>query len=300
VTWTFEMEYALLVGDDLTISGNSVVRDVGGNDGAHVHANGRVIEIGGAASVEGCLTSSETTYDATMRCPESPRPELPLPVVEPLLLYPYAHFVLCPDNTIYGGPAHPTDPDPDGDPCSGDEIATPVVGWSARRRHGATEWTTSPAADTDGVFYIHHGNFNGKVGSTTDLALVSVVASASGGAACSSPSEGNIELGGNSNLEAHPDLIAAGYELLLVAQGDVAFNGGSWVGGGIIAHEQVDYRGNAGSWGAVVAADACDATGSPLRKTSLTGSTEINFTGLISTPFTANTLRAELVGWYEL
>ena len=55
----------------------------------------------------------------------------------------------------------------------------------------------------------------------------------------------------NSNVAVHPSMQAAGYDILFVAQGDVAFRGGATVGGAILAHEQIDYRGNAGSWGGV-------------------------------------------------
>jgi hypothetical protein len=72
------------------------------------------------------------------------------------------------------------------------------------------------------------------------------------------------------------------------------------VGGAILAHEQIDYRGGAGSWGAVVAEEACDTSGSPVSQSVTTGTSVINFDGPINTPFDANRLRAEVIGWYEL
>ena len=94
-----------------------------------------------------------------------------------------------------------------------------------------------------------------------------------------------------------------GYDIALVAQGDAAFIGGATVGGAILAHEQIDYRGTADSWGAVVAVDACNTIGSPISKntTSATsGDSTINYPGPLKTPFTASTLHAEVIGWYEL
>ena len=105
------------------------------------------------------------------------------------------------------------------------------------------------------------------------------------------------------NVTRHSSLAALGFDIALVAQGDVAFIGNATVGGAILAHEQIDYRGTAESWGAVVAVDACNTLGSPISRnttSSTSGDSTINFAGPLKTPFTASTLRAEVVGWYEL
>ena len=303
--WEFEIEHALLVGKDLELSGNTLVNDTNDNDGAAVHANGTV-STSGSWLVEGCLTSSESSRSATTLCPPSPAPPEPLPVIEPLLMYEYAHYVLCDDQTIYGGPANATVPDPDMVPCSGDETEVALAGWVARKQGGVVNWATQPAANADGVFYIENGNFDGKlVGSDGPLEITLITTNGKGNA-CQTPATGHIELAGNSEITAHPSLRALGYDLLLVAQGDVEFRGGASVGGAILAHEQIDYRGEPGSWGAVIAVDACDTAGSPISSSrfdsisTTTGASEINYPGPIQTPFTASSLRVEVVNWYEI
>jgi hypothetical protein len=297
--WTFTLEFALLVGDDLELGGNSTINDTNDNDGASVHANGGVLETG-SYSVEGCLTASESTRDALAACPPSPMPPEPVPVIEPRLFYPYAHYALCDDGNVYGGPAHPTDPDGDSTPCNGGETVVPLVGWSNKKQGGVWNWKTGPAADTDGVFYVFNGNFDGKIGDPTDRAQVTIILESGSDGACAAPATGNLELAGNSDFEVHPSLSALGWDIAVVAQGDVDYQGGATVGGAIFAHEQIDYRGTADSWGGVVAVEACHTVGSPLSSSSLSGTSVINYPGPVSTPFSASSLRAAVVGWYEL
>jgi hypothetical protein len=296
--WDFKIEHALLVGDDLELSGGTIINDINDNDGAAVHANGTVIGTG-SYSVEGCLSSSETTFAATAQCPPSPAPPEPMPVVDPLVLYGFAEYVMCDNRQIYGGPAHLLTPDPDLVPCNGNETVAVLVGWTSSATGGKVAWSAGPAAVTPGVFYIDNGNYVGKLGSNSFQLQATVIAASTGGD-CLIPSTGNIMLDGPSDVVAHPSLRAAGYDLLFVAQGDVQFSGSAVVGGAILAHEQIDYRGGAGSWGAVVAEEACDTSGSPVSQSVTTGTSVINFDGPINTPFTANRLRAEVTGWYEL
>jgi hypothetical protein len=298
--YLFTLEFALLVGDDLELSGNTTINDTNSNDGASVHANGTVSEIGGSATVEGCLTESDSTRSATSTCPPSPLPPEPMPVIDPLLLYPYSHYVLCDDGVAYGGPVHPTNVDLDLIPCNGNETAVSLGGWDSRMQGGVMNWSTLPEAATDGVFYIQNGNFDGKLGSSGDPRQITIVLESGGGGSCSPPSTGNLELGGNSDFSVHPSMTALGWDIAAVAQGDIDFAGGSTVGGALLAHEQMDYIGNADSWGAVVAVEACDTLGSPLTSSSLSGTSVINYPGPFSTPFTASNLQVDVVGWYEL
>ncbi len=302
VTWLFEADRALLVGDDLAVSGNTTVNDTNDNSGAGVHANGTVSTSGVAWVVEGCLSSSETTFAATAYCQPSPAPLEPVPVVDPLVLYEYAHYVLCDDQVVYGGPINPGAPDPDLVPCNGNETIVVLNDWESRLAGGVVEWSTKPGATTPGVFYIDNGNFKGKLGTLTSQLEATVIV-ASSTSTCSGASTGSIELSANSYIKSHSSLVAAGYHLALVAQGDITFGGGATVIGAIIAHEQVDYQGNADSWGSVVASGACNTPGSPISRTttsSTTGNATINYPGPLQTPFTASTLHAEVVGWYEL
>jgi hypothetical protein len=303
--WTWQVEHALLVGKDLELSGNTTINDTNDNLGAAVHANGTVSSSGSYA-VEGCLTSSLSSIAATSLCPPSPSPREPLPVIEPVLLYPQAHYLLCADETVYGGPAHPISPDPDLVPCSGNETIVALTDWTSKKQGGVVTWSTQGAADTSAVFYIHNGNFDGKLGSDQSPLEATVIVENGNGATCASPSTGNVEMSANSNVTVHPSMRAIGYDILFVAQGDVRFRGGATVGGAILAHEQIDYRGNAGSWGGVVAVDVCDTNGSPVSTSKVdslsttTGAATINFPGPIQTPFTANSLRPVVTNWYEL
>lgn len=304
VPWLYETEYALLVGGDLEISGNTTVTDISGNDSASVHANGEITSMGSSFVVEGCVTSVLTTFAATAQCPPSPAPVEPVPVIDPLLIYPYAHFVLCDDQVAYGGPAHALTPDPDMIPCNGNETVTVLVGgWSSRRQGGVVTWGNSTGAAGPGVYYVDNGNFDGKLGSGAVAVEISLIVANGTGGGCLAPSTGSIQLGANTNITLHSSLESIGYDIALVAQGDVEFIGSATVGGAILAYEQIDYRGTAESWGAVVAVDECNTLGSPISKnttSSTSGDSTINFAGPLKTPFTASTLHAEVVGWYEL
>lgn len=304
VPWLYETEHALLVGGDLEISGNTTVNDTNDYDSASVHANGSISSSGSSFVVEGCTTSVLNTYAATAQCPPSPALEEPLPVIDPVLIYPYAHYVLCDDEVAYGGPANALTPDPDLIPCNGNETITALVGgWSSRTQGGKVTWGNATGVALPGVYYVHNGNFDGKLGSGSVAAEVTLIVSNGNGPGCLSPPTGNISLGANTNITRHSSLAAVGYDIALVAQGDVVFIGNATVGGAILAHEQIDYRGTAGSWGAVVAVDACNTLGSPISKnttSSTSGDSTINFAGPLRTPFTATTLHADVVGWYEL
>jgi hypothetical protein len=303
--YLFVTDHALLVGGNLSISGNSEILDTTGNDAADIHANGSISSTG-SYLVEGCVTSSQSTFAGTSGCPPSPAPKEPLPVIDPILMYPYATYVLCADQQAYAGPASAADPDPDLLPCSGNETAVTLAGWSVKKQNGTVTWTSLSTATTDGVFYINNGNFSGALGSDQHPLSASIIVANGKGSTCSTPPTGNIELSANSNVTAASSLISAGYPLLFVAQGDVAFKGGATVGGAILAHEQVDYRGNAGSWGAVVAVDQCDTPGSPINSTkttslsTLTGNASLEFDGVLRTPFTSSSLEADVAGWFEL
>lgn len=300
--WTFTVEHALLVGDDVTLSGNTTINDTTPNNTASVHANGTVSEIGGSATVEGCLTESVGTRSATQQCPPSPLPQEPMPVIDPRLFYPYAQYVLCGDGVAYGGPLFSTPPDRDPDliPCNGNESPVALGGWTSQLQGGVMNWKTQPAAATDAVFYIHNANFDGKLGDTSTPRAITLILESGSGGACTAPSTGNLELGGNSNFAVHPSIAAQGWDIAAVVQGDIDYQGGSTVGGALFAHEQIHYIGNAGSWGAVVAAEVCDTIGSPVSSSSLSGDSTINYPGPMSTPFTASNLQVEVVGWYEL
>lgn len=293
------IEHALLVGDDLQMSGETLVNDINDNGGSSVHSNGS-FSGSGAYTVEGCLSSSGSSLEGDVNCPASPVPPEPIPAFDPLIVYPYAHFALC-SGVAYGGPAHDTAPDPDETPCNGNETVVPIVNWAATSSGGVWSWNTTKSPASEGVFYIHHGDFDGKIGKEGEAPLeITVILSSASGGACGAPSSGNMVLDGNTNFTVHPSLAAAGYDIAVVAQGDVDFEGSATVGGAILVHEQVDYRGSADSWGAVVAAGACHTVGSPVIVSTMTGGSTINYPGPIQTPFTSTELDAEITEWFEL
>lgn len=297
--WEYEIEHALLVGGDIELSGTTSINDTNDNDGASIHSNGSFTGAGGY-TVEGCVTSSESPLTATSTCPPSPAPPEPMPVIDPLKMYPYAHYVLCDDRVIYGGPAHLLTPDPDLIPCNGNETITNLAGWTSSTTGGVVTWSAGPAAVESGVFYIDNGNYEGKLGTDSAPMLATLIASHGTGSDCQVPATGNIVFDGPSNVTVHPSLSGTGYDVVFVAQGDVKFGGSATIGGAILAHEQIDYRGTADSWGAVVAVDACDTVGSPVSFNTTTGTSYINYPGPLLTPFDASSLRVDVLGWYEL
>jgi hypothetical protein len=248
------------------------------------------------------VTSVDNTFAATAQCPPSPAPPEPFPVIDPVQIYPYAQFVLCDDRVAYAGPASLVTPDPDLVPCNGNETPVVLAGWSSKVQGGVVTWGNNTGVSVPGVFYVDNGNFSGRLGTGAIPLEVTLIVSNGKGPGCQTPATGNIELGANTNIVRHSSLAALGYDIALVAQGDAAFIGGATVGGAILAHEQIDYRGTADSWGAVVAVDACNTIGSPISKnstSSTSGDSTINYIPL-KTPFTASNLHAEVVGWYEL
>jgi hypothetical protein len=298
VEWV--IEYALLVGDGLNLQGNTLVIDTNDNDSANVHANGEVYT-GGSWEVQGCL--SDSLGDASP-LPEEPGcppkrnwSEEPVASIDPVLLYDTAEVVLCPDGKAYSGPA--TDPDSDDQPCNGDEVEIPLGGWSSKAQGGVVTWDPSKAT-LNGVYYVHQANVDGKVDGTATL----LISSANLGT-CSGNSTGNLSLAGNSFFRSAPGMKADGYDIAVVAQGDIYYRGGATVQGMIMAHEQIDYRGNSDSSGAVVAEGACNTPGSPVAGSKisgsvLTGSSFIAYPGPVKTPFTSLRLEAEVIAWHEL
>jgi len=192
----WEVEFALLVGDDLTLGGNTTINDTNDNFGASVHANGELSTTGGSYVVEGCVTSSATVQPGAINCPPSPIAPRSIPTIDPLLMYPFAHFVLCDDGVPYGGPAHSVSPDPDGVPCTGDETPVVLEAWSSKKLGNVWNWKTTTSTPTEGVFYIHHGDFNGKVGAdNSPAAEITIILSSSSDGACTGKSTGKVAAG---------------------------------------------------------------------------------------------------------
>jgi hypothetical protein len=309
VLWN--LEYALLVGDDLELGGNSTVDDSNDNDNANVHANGEV-STHGSWEVEGCLTSSDQDTDLPSEpdCPRNPVPPELISSIDPAVLYHTAEVVLCPDGKAYAGPAYPAQtgmPADDGTPCNETEdnnhdgvpdrqIA--LAGWSSKVKGGVREW--DPKNATGGaVYYVHQANVVGKVGGDLTFEMTLLISSASGGT-CSGKSTGNLELAGNSLFRTAPGMLATGYDLAVIAQGDIYYRGGAAVVGTQLAHEQIDYKGNSDSYGAVVAESFCDTSGSPVSSSVLSGNSFLSFPGKVKTPFTSLRWESEVISWHEL
>ncbi len=299
VEWT--LEYALLVGDGLNLSGNFLVVDDNGYDSANVHSNGDVYT-GGNWGVEGCLTAfAAPDLPEEPGCPPKPWFSEPIPPIDPAVLYYTAEVVLCPDGKAYGGPANadPAKRDPDLTPCN--EIAVREVslnGWSSSVQSGVVTWDPS-SATLSGVYYVHQANVVGKVDGQVTL----LISSASGGT-CGGNSTGNLELTGNSFFRT-ADSLRALYDIAVISQGDIHYRGGATVQGAIMAHEQIDYRGNADSSGSVMAEGACNTIGSPVTGSRISGSvfsgsSYISYPGLAKTPFTSLRLESEVLSWQEL
>jgi hypothetical protein len=312
VLW--DLEYALLVGDDLELGGDSTVEDSNSNDNANVHANGEV-STQGSWEIEGCLTSSDQDTDLPSEpgCPPNPVPPELISSIDPAVLYQTANVVLCPDGKAYAGPAYSGDPaipaDDDLIPCDETEDADhdgqvdvnrqlPLAGWSSKVKGGVREW--DPKNATGGaVYYVHQANVVGKVGGDLTFEMTLLISSATGGT-CSGKSTGNLELAGNSVFRTAPGMLAAGYDLAVIAQGDIYYRGGAAVIGTQLAHEQIDYKGNSDSYGAVVAESFCDTSGSPVSISVLSGNSFLSFPGKVKTPFTSLRWESEVIAWHEL
>ena len=309
VEWT--LEYALLVGDGLNLSGNFLVVDTNGYESANVHSNGDVYT-GGNWGVEGCLTAfAAPGLPEEPGCPPKPWFDEPIPPIDPAVLYDTAEVVLCPDDgKAYAGPAYPAQtgmPADDGVPCNETvddnhdgvpDRQIPLNGWSSKVQGGVRAWDPS-GTTLSGVYYVHWANVVGKVDGQATLLI-----SSASGATCGGNSTGNLELAGNSFFRT-ADSLQALYDVAVIAQGDIYYRGGATVQGAIMAHEQIDYRGNADSSGSVIAEGACDTSGSPVAGSRIsgsvfTGSSFISYPGIEKTPFTSLRLESEVLSWQEL
>ncbi len=280
--------HAFASGGDLDISNNVAVIDPSGGDEADVHANG-VLDKKPGSTVEGCASGYGNSYSEG-ECPPLIEP-VPMPPVNPRELYRLSMFDLCPNGMIRSGPAHPTTPNPNPDPCTGPPAALP--GWSSSVSQGIREWTgvdSSPSA----VVYVHHGDVTIKLGSeATPKPMTILVTSHDETGGCGGPkSSGHLRMNSGSNIRPHPTAM----DLSIAVQGDVKMNGGSTVEGLTMAHEQIHFSGGTGVNGAVIAESACDGPNSPVGPGSvLTGGTTINYSGGLASPFNTATATGDIV-----
>ncbi len=273
-------EYALLSGGNIAVQGSSSI--VG--DGGNVHANGSLDA--DWTSIEGCGEESVSSgYNAGPGCPVSPREPLAIPLVNPLKVYEYSWFDMCPDGFAHYGPAHPnTDKaNTTGTPCAG-PVVTPADGGNQGMKRTSDGWSNSVKETPEGVYFVI-GDFDGIVGFNGNRRPVSIITASTDFSLDCSSEGGTIWLSAQSSTIGHPSMGG----ITLVAGSDVIFRGGAQVDGLILAHEQIDIRGSGSSiTGGMAAEDACDSPGGlNVATTELSGDAQITWVGAINTPFDA-------------
>ncbi|MFH1330398.1 MAG: hypothetical protein ABIJ48_07105 [Actinomycetota bacterium] len=281
VAW--QVEFAFLTGGKLRFWGSAETIDLTGSDAASIHANG-ILEILKPENVDGCASSSTTHIAPYGACEGSPLDPVGIPHIDPRVMYPYAQVVLCPDGLAYGGPQHPNDsfkdPTPD-TPCEADEHQVPAQGWTSSLSGGVRIWRPG---NTGGVYYVAGGTVDGKIGNDKDGTVVQatiVIESLDAGGECGSNS-GHFFLSDNSYLEADPGMSG----IAIVTGGDIYYRGGATVVGALLAHEQIDFKGNATSKGVIVAESWCDHPLSPVHSSIMSGNYTLQYPGPLWTLFT--------------
>ncbi|MEW6581900.1 MAG: hypothetical protein AB1416_03985 [Actinomycetota bacterium] len=300
----FSPAHAVLVGGDLSITGNPTIDGSGGN----VHANGDLgntaadLDIAGSPAVSGDATTA-----GTLTVSGSPaiggrsaggEPQIDIPFIDPLTewmrhakspVYSANWYDLCPDGTVRA---------PDGaSPCAGTILASGLGAGHASFRGFHLSGDTWEMSGNDGgyhgVYYARDGNIRvtGSPATRANPWRATLIADG-GGDTCPSIGSGDVDVAGNPNMVAYVE------GLLILAGRDVDVSGNpnqaSYLGL-IAAHEQVDLSGTPDIVGAVLAEDACDSSGQGGDR--ITGNAHITYDGALEVPI-GTVIRTSL--WLEL
>ncbi|MDX1620256.1 MAG: hypothetical protein R3320_04655 [Nitriliruptorales bacterium] len=315
---SYNPRHAILACGNLHMGGNASINDVSegakaGEGNADVHANGDVTTTGGggSVSVDGTISATGTVQvsdssatggtegDALeQECPDvsardfysrhpHPRPE-------------DTWWDLCPDGVM-------RQPDDGGVPCANDvgshDTLTqgPHLGWSFDT--ASRIWSAN--AVHDGVFYVYQGTVKLSGIDKSDGATkrkVTIIAEAdpasTTGTSGSSCKSGNVNTG-NICLSGNPKLEPALTDTLLVADRDVDLAGtsGTELAGFVFAGEQIEASGTVKLTGAMIAEDNPDTPRSPIKKTGITGTLNLDFQAGLQIPLTGI---VRVTAWNEI
>ena len=305
---TYNPQHAVLTCGDFELGGNASITDISGNNSADVHSNGNISVGGNSVNVEGTVRATGNV-SGTLNSGEtqSGAIEEDCPPINARDFYTRRNTSgfdwrdLCPDGTV-------RERDPGGQPCAGTVIVNvlstgPWDNWSFSDSNRV--WSTS--AVQDGVFYVYQGTVklsgidkSGGASSRTVTIIAEADPASTGGTSGSSCKSGNVNTG-NICLSGSPSLDAALEQTLLIADRDVDLIGNPSAGpeltGFVFAREQLEASGTVTLRGAMIAADETDTARSPVHKSLLSGTLNLEFDPNLEIPITG---LVRITAWNEL
>lgn len=248
VTSRYDFKDAVVTNGDLSLSGSGCVQ--GSRGGVHSNSN---LTVSGGSGME-----IDQHATATVNYTESGSPQIggqtggnqprhPIPSLQPSNFRSLASIVLKSTGTATDGAGNP--------------ISIPS-GWSFTAAKGANpaSWTFNGSTGTDGTYFVETAvSITSSPNTPTNPWRASLISTA------------HIEISGSPNMAPATD--PATWKprgLQLLAGGDIDISGTpSGLAGLIYAREQIDFHGTpsiaVGVNGAIIALDAADSAGSPVR-----------------------------------
>jgi DNA-binding transcriptional regulator YdaS (Cro superfamily) len=272
---------AVLTGGDLELNSSTTVTGAAaGASNANVHSNGQVVVSNGNPRVDGTVTqsasgalpSSNKFSGGSSRSAVQTIPTISATTVynRNVGLYPNAWFDLCPDGKARQGAST--------GPCTGALLGDYGSGGANAGGTFRNGWKYSAAGPTwlvsggfqDGIYFVSKANVGQANGvGNPSVARATIIASAVNGIACSK-SLGNIDWD-------HVD-IGAPYidNTFMVADQDLrtgsnfaagSASGGTVISGLFVGGDQIEMQTSSnGAYGAVIAGDTCDPSGTMVDK----------------------------------
>lgn len=298
---------SVLTTGDAKISGNPSLTGVAGS----LHANGDVLVTGnpsfsGFAAASGTFTETGTpTYGDPVQTGGG-KPERHMPALNVRDFYDYSQYDLCPDGTVREGPALTSALTPSATPCEGTILDTATSnsyrGWKMSGSGGVdgAKWDYNGNDIYDGVYYVYQGSAKatGSPGSASNPWNVTIIAEPT---IVGCPSAGgDITFSGSPILHYHstaqPALLIAGRDL------DISGTSQSVPGyeGVLVAGEQLKINGDPDIYGAFLAYDICDTSGSAVHgedSVTITGNATIDYNGDFVLPINTE---IRITNWLEL
>ena len=305
---------AVLTGSNLTIGSSTTVTSAGADPSlASVHANGSVFvtngnpTVYGPVSSTGSSTASSNNFYSNPGGAVKPAPLVSVPQVSARTLYfqnvaNYSSsqwYDLCPDGTVRRGSTS--------GPCASSTIwatlpadgSTSFRGWTYTKVGSVVTWTAS-SSTLDGVYYAQYANIDVINGNGT-INNISIIAESLNNSDCATKSLGNIYWDHyDMSRPMIPNLfMLAGQDLVTDSNYSAGSGGPPVVAGLFVAGDQISMQTSSnGAYGAVIAADRCSISGSPVSDNEVKNpsiyydpTADAPFTSIIST-----TLWLEYVG----
>lgn len=303
----WKARYGVLTGGPVQFIGNPLIF---GGSAVGVHTNG-YLEVGGSTFIDGCMSASggakvtgSVVQDPSCQPPGN-QAVVQIPVIDPRQLWHTSHFDLCPDGKVRAGPAHWSLGFTAGaSPCTGFVLSSNTAtvtfrGWKFLGCCDArleARWQQTSGTPYDGVYYVHQGSVDlaSNTGSLVTPWYTTLLVAGKG--TCPAITGGDVSISGSPVMRPYP-----GSSLLVAAGRDIDISGDPDMGGILAAHEQLESTGHTHvTEGSFVAEDACDSPSDYIDSNYIAGSTTLNNSGPLSSPFGGTIVQPVVVAWDEL